>query len=63
MHVTPAVANLIRDGRGHQIASQLQLGRKQGMIELDARLKEMLDAGIITIETAREHAKNPGRFD
>jgi len=63
MHVTPAVANLIRDGRGHQIASQLQLGRKQGMIELDARLKEMLDAGLITIETAREHAKNPRRFD
>lgn len=63
MHVNPAVANLIREGRGHQLASQLQLGRKQGMIELDARLREMLDAGLITLETAREQAKNPGRFE
>jgi len=62
MHVTPAIANLIRDGRSHQIESQLQTGRRQGLIDLDARLQEMLDEGLIAPETAARHAKNPRRF-
>jgi len=62
LHVTPAVAALIRDGRTHQLASQLQIGRKQGMIDLDARLAEMLEQGLIAPETARRHAKSPARF-
>ncbi len=62
LHVNPAVAKLIRDGRAHQIASQLQLGRKQGMIDLDARLAEMVEGGLIAVETARDHAHNPARF-
>ncbi len=58
LHVTPAVANLIRDGRAYQVTSQLQIGRKQGMVELDARIREMLDQGLITRETALQHVKN-----
>jgi twitching motility protein PilT len=62
LHVTPAVAHVIRDGRTHQIPSQLQTGRREGMIDLDARLDEMLAAGLITRETALRHAKNRKRF-
>lgn len=62
LHVTPAVANLIRDGRTHQIASQLQTGRRHGMIDLDTRLQELLGAGKITPEEARRHAADPRRF-
>jgi twitching motility protein PilT len=62
LHVTPAVAHLIRDGRAHQIPSQLQTGRRQGMIDLDARLEEMVAQGLIAMETARHHAKNRKRF-
>jgi len=62
LHVTPAVAHLIRDGRTHQIPSMLQTGRRQGMIDFDARLDEMLARGLITRETARHHAKNAKRF-
>ena len=62
LHVTPAVANLIRDDRAYQVASQLQIGKKQGMVELDARLVEMLEQGLITRETALEHMKNPARL-
>jgi len=63
LHVTPAVAHVIRDGREHQIASQLQTGRRQGMIDLDARLQEMIDAGLVDRETAARHAKNRKRFE
>ena len=62
LHVTPAVAHVIRDGRTHQIASQLQTGRRQGMVDLDARLEEMLSQGLIERETALRHAKNRKRF-
>ena len=62
LHVTPAVANLIRDGRTHQSASQLQTGRRHGMVDLDTRLQELLDAGLVEVDEARRHASNPKRF-
>jgi twitching motility protein PilT len=62
LQVTPAVAHMIRDGRTHQLASQLQTGRRQGMIDLDARLEEMVAEGLIARETAARHAKNRKRF-
>jgi twitching motility protein PilT len=62
LRVTPAVAALIRDGRTYQIPSQLQIGRRQGMIDLDARLEEMVERGLISAASARAHAKNPARF-
>ena len=62
LHITPAVANLIRDGRTHQIASQLQLGKRYGMVDFDARLQTMLDEDLITPETALSHCKNRKSF-
>jgi twitching motility protein PilT len=62
LHVTPAVANLIREGRMHQVASQLQTGRRLGMIDLDTRLQELLDRGLLAPEVARREAGNPKRF-
>jgi len=62
LQVTPAVANMIRDGRTHQVSSQIQTGRKRGMIDLDARLREMVSGELITLDTAREAARNPARF-
>ena len=32
------------------------------MIDLDTRLAEMVAGGLITAETAREHANNEERF-
>jgi len=62
LHVTPAVAKLIRDGRTHQIPSQIQLGLRLGMVDLDTRLTQMVEQGLVTMETAREHAASPKRF-
>ncbi len=60
--VTPAVSTLIRDGRTHQIPSVLQIGRKQGMIDKDTRLGEMVRSGLISAAVARRTATNPARF-
>jgi len=48
----PAVANLIRQGKLHQLASQLQAGRGQGMITMRAAVGALLQAGKIRREDA-----------
>jgi twitching motility protein PilT len=51
---TPAIRNLIREGKTHQIYSSLQAGAKHGMHTLDQHLAELVKAGRITHETALE---------
>jgi twitching motility protein PilT len=51
---TPAVRNLIREGKTHQIYSSLQAGAKHGMHTMDQHLSELVKAGRITYETGLE---------
>jgi twitching motility protein PilT len=62
MKVTPAVANLIREGKTHLLPGQLQLGRREGMIDLDTRLQQMVEQELITMEEARSRAVQRRRF-
>ncbi|OEF98324.1 type IV pilus twitching motility protein PilT [Desulfuribacillus alkaliarsenatis] len=50
--VTPAVRNLIREGKTHQIPSSIQTGGKYGMQSMDQALKALLQRGLISQETA-----------
>ena len=56
---TPAVANLIRDSRVHQIRSAMQTGIDQGMQTLDAALQDLVARGVVDDEVARRHADDP----
>jgi twitching motility protein PilT len=49
---TPAIRNLIREGKTHQIYSSLQAGARHGMHTLDQHLAELVKSGRITYETA-----------
>lgn len=51
---TPAIRNLIREGKTHQIYSSLQAGASHGMHTLDQHLAELVKAGRITYETGLE---------
>ena len=51
---TPAVANLIREGKTYQIPSAMQSGRELGMHTMDQHLAELVNAGQITQEAALE---------
>ncbi len=62
LRVTPAAATHIRDGRSHQLLSLLQTGRRHGMIDLDARLQQLVKEGLIERKIARDVAKDPSRF-
>lgn len=59
MLVTHAVRASIRDGRGHQMASQIQTGRDEGMISLELSLADLVRRGEITREAAAAAARNP----
>jgi twitching motility protein PilT len=52
MVVTPAIANLIREGKTSQIYSAIQTGGKLGMITLEKVLAELYKAGSISFESA-----------
>ena len=59
MTVNPAVQNLIRDGRTHQIDNAIFGGAGQGMLSMDAELQRLYRAGEITRETALLFAVSP----
>ncbi len=53
---TPAVANLIRQGKLDQLENAMQSGRQQGMCTMDSTLKSLADKGAISGRTAYEAA-------
>jgi len=62
MLATPAVRNLIREGKVHQIPSFLQSSRDLGMISFDQHLAERYTEQLITKGTALDLAHDPGEF-
>ncbi len=55
---TPAISNLIREGKTHQIISMMQSGRAVGMHTMDQHLADLVKAGTITSEDAFEKVKD-----
>jgi twitching motility protein PilT len=52
MVVTPAISNLIREGKTSQIYSAIQTGGKLGMVTLEKVLADLYKAGTIGFEAA-----------
>jgi twitching motility protein PilT len=46
----PAVANLIREGKTHQIASAMQTGRAHGMVTFEGAVQDLIQKNLITRE-------------
>ncbi|MFT5716922.1 MAG: twitching motility protein PilT [Oleiphilaceae bacterium] len=59
---TPAIRNLIREGKVAQMYSAIQTGASLGMQTLDQCLQDLLSKGLITRDIAREQAKIPESF-
>jgi twitching motility protein PilT len=56
---TPAVRNLIREGKTHQIYSVLQTGSAQGMQTMDAALVQLVRSGRVSQQLAEERSSAP----
>ena len=55
----PAISNLIREGKTHQMPTIIQGGASMGMQTLDQHLKALLQAGKVTFEEAISKAQEP----
>src|SRR2546430_1018773 len=56
---TPAIRNLIREAKLHQVYSAMQAGGRLGMRTMDASLAQLVRAGKITHQLAMERAHDP----
>jgi twitching motility protein PilT len=59
---TPAIRNLIREGKTHQIYSALQAGAKHGMQTMDQNLAEMVVSGRISYDVGLEKCHHAEDF-
>jgi twitching motility protein PilT len=59
---TPAVRNLIREGKTHQIYSAMQAGAQFGMQTMDQHLAELVRKGRVTYDTALERCHHVEDF-
>ena len=58
MVATPAVRNLIREGKTHQLYSVLQAGGRYGMVSMDMSLVQLVRNGRIRMDMALERCSN-----
>jgi len=56
---TPAIRNMIRENKSHQIYSAIQTGSNAGMITMDKSLKQLYQQRLISLEEATKRAVSP----
>ncbi len=60
---TPAVRNIIREGKTHQLDAVIQTGAEYGMQSMDKTLVTLIHEGTITYDEARNFAVDPEELD
>lgn len=56
---TTAIANMIREGKTHQVYSVMETVKRGEMITMDRSIKDLYDEGIISYEEAVAHVRDP----
>ena len=59
----PAVRNIIREGKSHQLDAVIQTSAEQGMQTMDRTLANLVQSGTITYDSAREYAVDLTEFE
>lgn len=59
---SPAVRALIREGKAHQLYSQMQTGGRQGMRTMTSSLAELVRAGSVRVQDAEASLSDAGEF-
>ncbi|MCP2029965.1 twitching motility protein PilT [Okibacterium sp. HSC-33S16] len=62
MVITPALSNLIREGKTYQILSAMQAGKELGMHTMDQHLAELVNSGRVTRQAAEAKAHDHEGF-
>jgi len=59
MMATPAIRNLIRESKAHQLPSVIQTSASAGMQTMDQALRDLYQKGLISYDEALTRAMNP----
>lgn len=59
---TPAVANLVREGRTHDLRNCIQTGAEMGMLLMDDALTDLVERDLVRVEEAMTYAADPRRL-
>ena len=62
MIATPAIRNMIREQKTHQLYAAIQTGAELGMQTLDNHLLELYRSGAVSFEMALSKSSNPNEF-
>src|SRR4051794_33158158 len=60
---TPAVRNIIREGKSYQLEAVIQTGAEYGMQSMDRTLVNLIHTGIISYDEARNYAVDSEELD
>jgi len=60
---TPAVRNIVREGKSHQLEPVIQTGAEFGMQSMDHTLVNLVHSGTISYDEARNFAVDPQELD
>lgn len=60
---TPAVRNIIREGKNYQLEAVIQTGMEYGMQSMDKTLVGLIHSGVISYDEARNYAVDPEELD
>ncbi len=59
MILNPAIKNMIRESKIHQIDGVISQSRSEGMVTMDASLLELVKSGVVDEKVALEYAQDP----
>ena len=62
LFATPAIGNMIREGKTQQVTSAIQTGSQMGMVDMDSSLRKLVDDGKVTARAAYDKAIDKEQF-
>ncbi len=62
LFASPAIGNMIREGKTSQVTSAIQTGVNQGMIDMDSSIRRLYEAGTVTARAAYDKAIDKEQF-
>jgi twitching motility protein PilT len=62
LFASPAIGNMIREGKTSQVTSAIQTGVKEGMIDMDSSIRRLYEAGTVTARAAYDKAIDKEQF-
>ena len=62
LFASPAIGNMVREGKTSQITSAIQTGIREGMIDMDSSIKKLFEDGKISAQAAYDKAIDKEAF-